>query len=108
MGKVLLPGTRRKLLMVEFPSMPSVDVERLSVTLPIAMVMMEGLGMKALPLRLGVPAGALRLTLTSVTLKPERPLRPIGLSIECFCEMLERGRRTFVGRSSVERNRIRG
>ena len=76
MGKELFPGISVKSLIVEFPTTPAMAVERLSVTLPMAMVITDGLGMKVFPLRLGSPAFAVRLTFTSVTLKPCRALSP--------------------------------
>lgn len=47
-----------------------------------ATVISDGLGMNAKPLRLGSPALAVVLMITSVTLKPCKPLRPVLVSLQ--------------------------
>ena len=81
-GSVLLPGTRVMLLIVELPTTPAIFVERMRVTLPIAMVIRDGFGIYAYPWRFGCPGGAVRFILTFVTLKPANPLRPATVRLQ--------------------------
>jgi hypothetical protein len=88
-------------LIVVFPTMPDLAVERMRVTLPFggrlvlrpdhgnmsrreiltrATVMTDGLGMYANPDRFGSPALAVELIMTPVTLNPFKPLRPKPVS----------------------------
>jgi hypothetical protein len=79
-GKLLSPGTIVMSLIVELPTTPAVAVERSRVTLPMAIVIMEGLGMYAMPLMLGWPGLAPKSRVTLVTLKPARPLSAMLVS----------------------------
>ena len=78
--KLLSPGTMVMSVIVELPMMPEASVERSNVTLPMAIVIEEGLGMYAMPLMFGWPGFAARSIITLVTLKPTRPLSAILVS----------------------------
>lgn len=74
-GRVLFPGLSVIFGIVEVPIIPALSVESVNVTLPISMVMMDGLGIYAYPFMLGDPSVLVTLILTFVTLKPLSPFK---------------------------------